>query len=145
MFLGQFAHNIDVKSRTSLPARFREILDARGTERLVITADVEPCLLLYPQDQWQAFLDKLLALPRMDHRVKLVKRLFVGNAHVIGCDSAGRILIPTSLKKHAGLEKEAIFTGQVEHIEIWNPERWREACDETSADELRQALDELGI
>ena len=145
MFRGQFEHSIDAKGRTSLPARFREILAARGSERLVITADVEPCLLAFPLDHWQAFEEKLGALPRLDQRVKLVKRIYIGNAHEVSIDSAGRVLIPPPLRAHAGLEKEAVFTGQIEHIEIWSGESWQKAREEVTAEEFQKALNGLGI
>ncbi len=145
MFRGQFEHSIDAKGRTSLPARFREILAARGSDRLVITADIEPCILAFPLDHWQAFEEKLGTLPRLDQRVKLVKRVYIGNAHEVSVDSAGRILIPAPLREHAGLAKEAVFAGQIEHVEIWSCEGWRKARENVSAEQFQEALDGLGI
>lgn len=145
MFRGQFEHSIDAKGRTSLPARFREILTARGQDRLIVTADVEPCLLAFPLDHWKAFEEKLGSLPRLDQRVKLVKRVYIGNAHEVSVDSAGRILIPASLREHAALGKEAVFAGQIEHVEIWSRDAWQKTREEVSAEEFQQALDGLGI
>ncbi len=145
MFRGQFEHSIDAKGRTSLPARFREILAARGSDRLVVTADIEPCLLAFPLDHWQEIEAKLAALPRLDHRVKLVKRVYIGNAHEVSVDSAGRILIPPPLREHASLGKEAVFAGQIEHVEIWSRASWQKTRDQVSSEEFQQALDGLGI
>ena len=54
MFSGVFQHAIDAKGRTSLPARFRELLAGQGAEKLFITPDlIDPCLVAFAPAAWQ--------------------------------------------------------------------------------------------
>ena len=145
MFRGQYEHTIDAKGRVSLPAKFREILAARGSDRLVVTADVEPCLLAFGLDEWQAFEEKLAALPSMDRRVRMVKRTLVGQAHELTVDGNGRILLPPPLREHAGLGREVVFTGQIDRIEIWSREGWSRTREDVDVGALTDALEGLGI
>ena len=48
MFQGATALNLDVKGRLAIPARHREALVAASEGRLVLTAHLHHCLLLYP-------------------------------------------------------------------------------------------------
>lgn len=128
MFRGLYEHTIDAKGRISLPARFRELVtvgdSANGSGRLVVTRDVEPCLKAYPIEAWQQTEAKLAALPSMNRQARMLKRLLVGSAHDLQVDKSGRILLPPPLRTHAGLEREAVFVGQIDHIEIWSKAAW---------------------
>jgi len=37
---------------------------------------------------------------------------------------SGRVLVPSTLCRHAGLEKEVMVTGNYDHLELWNPPAW---------------------
>jgi len=145
VFRGQYEHTIDAKGRTSLPARFREIIASRGSDRLVLTRDVERCLLAFPLDEWQAFEARLAAQPSMDRRVRMVKRALIGGAHEVQVDGNGRILIPAGLRAHGGLDREVVFAGQIDRVEIWSREAWAAASEAVDAEALQEALEGLGI
>jgi MraZ protein len=147
VFRGRYEHQIDQKGRTSLPARFREILAARGDERVIITCGLDPCLVAYPVAEWQAFEERLAKLPRFEPHVVRIKRLYVSGAIETPVDKNGRILLPPTLRAHAGLERDILFAGMVDHIEIWSRERFRadaQATDEERA-VLAKALADLGL
>ena len=145
MFRGEFEHTVDGKGRTSLPARFRELLAASGSDRMVVTRDVERCLLLFPLAQWEAFERKLAELPSMAPGVRLVKRTLLGSAHEVSVDGNGRILIPQPLREYAGLSREVVFAGQIDRIELWNRDAWRALQEGVDAAALQEALEGLGI
>jgi MraZ protein len=147
VFRGRYEHNVDRKGRTSLPARFREILAARGDERVIVTSGLDPCLVAYPVAEWQAFEERLARLPRFEPHVVRIKRLYVSGAVETPVDRQGRILLPGSLRDHAGIVRDVLFAGMVDHIEIWAQERWRDHAQATDDERavLARALADLGL
>ena len=72
MLKGEYSHNIDAKGRLIIPAKFRDDLG----ENFVITKGMENCLYVYPEDQWNAFEEKLNALPTTTD--KQARVVFIG-------------------------------------------------------------------
>lgn len=59
MFMGEYNHTIDAKGRLIIPSKFREVLG----EEFVITKGLDGCLFVYDNQEWNAFEEKLKALP----------------------------------------------------------------------------------
>ena len=55
MLTGQYQHTIDSKGRVFVPAKFRS--DLQGD--LVIVKGLDSCIVLYNEEQWNAFIKKL--------------------------------------------------------------------------------------
>ena len=144
MFRGHYEHTIDAKGRTSLPARFRHVLAARG-ERLVITpALADPCLDVYPLAEWEGFEQKVAKLPKWDRDTVLLRRRYVSAAVECELDRHGRVLIPSVLREHAALTKEVLWAGIGTTIELWSRGRWDTAqrLDDGELDRWRLAIGE---
>jgi MraZ protein len=124
MFRGRFDYTIDEKGRTSLPAKFREVLSSNYDERLIITT-FDNCLWAYPVAEWQAIEEKIAALPQFKSEVKALQRVFVSGAVECPLDKQGRMVIPTTLREYAGLKKDIVFVGMTKRIEIWSKEKWQ--------------------
>jgi len=125
MFRGRYEHTIDQKGRTSIPSRFRELLSSKySDERLIVTSFVDPCLIAYPVAEWQAFEEKVRALPRFDPKIMQLKRVLISGATECPIDRNGRILIPPVLREFAGLKREIVWAGMVDYIEIWAKDGW---------------------
>jgi MraZ protein len=145
MFRGQFDHAIDVKGRTSLPSRFRDALAATGDPRLVLTpSPFDPCLHLFPLKAWEELEAKIAAQPQFEPNVIRLRRLYVSAAVECEVDKHGRVLVPTSLREHARLVKDALCAGMGRMVELWAKEKWVEACAMTAAEQgdFRRALSE---
>ena len=140
MFMGQYEHSIDAKGRIIIPAKYREDLG----ENFVVTRGLDGCLFLYPNEEWQAFVDKLQNLPSNQNTRKL-QREFLSKAMDVSLDKQGRILIPSMLRTAAALEKEVVFVGMMNRVEVWDKERLE--AQEIAEDEgaLEDAMDELDI
>lgn len=150
MFRGRYDHAIDGKGRTSLPSRFREVLAAQGESRLVITTGLDPCLVAYSMTEWTAFEDRLSKLPQLDPMVAMLRRIYVSGAIETEVDKLGRLLIPQTLRDHAGLEREALWAGMGRHVELWSKDRFEALRaqvlgDETKRMEMARRLAELGL
>ena len=125
MFRGRYEHTIDQKGRTSIPSRFRELLSSKyADDRLIVTSFVDPCLIAYPVAEWQAFEEKVRALPRFDPKVMQLKRVLISGATECPIDRNGRILIPPVLREFADLKREIVWAGMVDYIEIWAKDGW---------------------
>jgi len=150
MFRGQYEHAIDGKGRTSVPSRFREVLTSRNESKLVLTSGLDPCLVAYPMSEWEAFEERLAALPRFDPSVAMIRRIYVSGAVELEMDKLGRVLVPVNLRGYAGLERKGLWAGMGKHLELWSKPRFDELrnsvlTDPTSRLEMAQRLGELGL
>lgn len=128
-FIGEFHHTVDGKGRISIPSIYRDIIRAAPSEKLIITTEMEPCLVVYPVQEWEFFLADLGNFSRMDPKGKQVRRSICSKANPCSLDKQGRILIPMSLRKYAGLGENACVIGGNKYFEIWHPELWSENQD----------------
>lgn len=150
VFRGRYEHTVDGKGRTSLPARFRDVLSASGESRLVITTGLEPCLVAYPLREWEAFEERLAQLPSFDKSVAMLKRIYVSGAVECDIDKLGRLLLPSSLREHAGLTRDVLWAGMGKNIELWDKARFtalQQATldDDAAREEMAKRLAELGL
>ncbi len=127
MFRGIFEHAIDAKGRTSLPARIRDVLAANYDERRIVTTGLDPCRHAYPVREWEALEAALSKRSVLEPGVKQLMRLYVAGAQECSVDKLGRVLIPPTLRAHAGLEKEVVWAGMVRVIELWSATGWAQA------------------
>lgn len=120
MFLGEYAHTIDDKSRLTLPAKYRVELAAG----VIVTRGLDKCLIVYPLSEWQAVSDKVNGLPMTDPQAREFRRLIFSGATDTELDKQGRVLLPQYLREYAGLDGNVIVAGLNTHLEIWAPETW---------------------
>jgi MraZ protein len=147
MFRGRYEHTIDAKGRTSLPARYRDVLAGAGERRIVLTNALDRCLNAYAMPKWLEFEGKLAALPRFDPAVQQLKRLYVSGAVECEIDDSGRILVPPTLRDYAGLEKDVLWAGNGDYAELWDKKTWGKHFDIGAEDRqaIAKRLSELGL
>ncbi|WP_047197462.1 division/cell wall cluster transcriptional repressor MraZ [Caldimonas brevitalea] len=121
MFQGASALALDAKGRLSVPARHRDVLTAIANGQLTVTKHPEGCLMVFPRPAWEAFRDKIAALPMS---ASGWKRIFLGNAMDVEIDSASRVLISPELRAAAGLSKDVMLLGMGSHFELWDAQRY---------------------
>ena len=143
MFLGEYVHSIDEKSRLAIPARFRQAL-AQG---LYVTKGVDRCLYVLTPDGWNRLAERIAALPSMQSSVRQLQRhFFAGAIHVVP-DKLGRIVIPQPLREYAGLEGDVVVAGVHNRIELWSRATWND--EQARADEqtatLAEQMASLGV
>ncbi|MBI4715306.1 MAG: division/cell wall cluster transcriptional repressor MraZ [Nitrospirae bacterium] len=147
MFRGRHTHTIDSKGRVSVPAKFREILAEKHGNLLILTSELDNCLVAFPPEEWRVLEDKVLKFPSMNQHVSKFLRFFISGAEPCPVDGQGRILIPPTLRRHAALNKEVMFVGLLNKIELWDVAQWNQTFprDETQIQEIRQAMADLGL
>jgi MraZ protein len=147
VFRGRYEHTIDAKGRTSVPARYRDVLSAAGERRVVLTSALDPCLVAYAPQEWVAFEDRLGRLSQFDPAVTKLRRIYVSGAVECEIDDVGRILVPPTLRDHARLKKDVLWAGAGRYAELWDAGEWARVFD-TTDDEKRSIaarLAELGL
>ncbi len=132
MFQGAAQLNLDNKGRLAIPSRHRDMLLAHCAGQLVLTADADGCLLLYPQPDWQPIREKLMQLSAFNPRIRALQRFLVGHAEDVVMDAAGRVLISPLLRSHAALDKRVMLVGQGNKFEIWDEARWQSQQEKMS-------------
>ena len=120
-FTGTFRHTIDAKGRLIVPSRLR---DEIADDRVVLTKWAEGCIALWSQEHWDKLVAALLEQPHGDAGARRIKRQLGAWAHSESVDRQGRIGIPTELASYAGLERETVIIGAIDHAEIWDPESY---------------------
>ena len=118
-FQGAALLNLDSKGRLAIPARHRDMLLAACEGNLVLTADGDGCLLIYPQPEWQTKCDQLAKFSTFNPKIRQLQRLMIGYAEEVVMDGAGRVLIPSSLRSYAALDKLVMLVGQGNKFELW--------------------------
>ena len=141
MFMGEYNHTVDTKGRLIIPSRFRDEL---GVE-FVVTKGLDGCLFVFPNNEWQAFEEKLKALPLTNKSARQFARFFVAGATPCELDKQGRILLPGTLREFAGLEKDVVLTGMLNRIEIWSKSKWNENNSYDDMDDIAEQMTDLGL
>jgi MraZ protein len=133
MFLGQFYHNIDEKGRLTVPARFREQLNA---EQCILMKGFDQNLILITASIFDILSQKLSVMSLTDRESRLLKRLIFSTANPVELDRAGRILVPQFLRAAVGLESEAVVVGVGDYIEIWSADEWSKQTEQINDAQL---------
>ena len=150
MFRGINDLNLDSKGRLSIPARYRESIQEKCNGSLVVTADTDRCLLIFPLPEWEQIEQKLTDLPSRDKQVRRLQRLLVGHATECEFDGQYRVLLPLPLRNFAQLNKHAVLIGQGKKFELWDRDSWekmRESWikEEKKSNEIAASLENLSI
>ena len=143
MFMGEYSHSIDPKGRLIIPAKRREQLG----ENFVITKGLDGCLFVYPQEEWEAFEARFREVPLTTKDARKFSRFFFAGAAQMELDKQGRILIPSTLRSFAELEKDVVLVGVLDRVEIWDKDRWEanNEYEDDDMDEIAEHMASLGL
>lgn len=143
MLIGEFHYNIDQKGRLMIPAKFRN----RFGMEAIITKGLETCLFIFPKDEWEKVVEKILKLPISQANSRAFTRLLLAGAYESLIDNQGRVLIPEYLRNYARLQKKVVVIGLYSRIELWDEDIWEKYRkeSESQAQEIAEKLSDLGI
>ena len=139
-FRGHFDYSLDAKKRLNVPPKFR----ASFSSGVVLAKALEPCVAIWTPDgfeQWtETFLSRLG--PLSPERRKLT-RFFAGSSFDAELDSAGRVTLNQALLDHGSISKEVVVVGNLDHLEVWDRDKWIADQRELS-DEIVEIAESLG-
>ena len=127
-FWGTHEHALDNKGRVILPARFREPFRAGA----FLTKLVDGCLALWTPVEFERRTVDMLEKARRGQSERNLTRSFAAASVEVAPDGQGRIAIPPHLREFASLETDVVVNGAINHVELWNPAKWREVDAEGS-------------
>jgi MraZ protein len=142
-FLGEYESTVDSKGRFLLPVGFKKQLPEEGNAQFVINRGLEKCLSLYPIKSWEPIFSDISKLNDFDPKVREFRRYFLNGATMIELDSAGRLLIPQTLREHAGLEKDIVLASAVNKIEIWDKIKYQQFFESFSPESFSKIANEV--
>lgn len=141
MFIGQYDHSIDDKSRITLPARFRDAL----ADGVVLSKGLDGSVDVYPQEAWQMTVaERIGRLDPLLPETRTLQRHFFGGSSEDTPDKQGRVLLPAPLLRFGKLTKDVTVVGSNDHLEIWDRAVWAERLEaiEGSAEHVAERLAE---
>ncbi len=143
MFIGEYHHTLDDKSRVALPARFR----ASWETGAILTRGLDHSLVVFPRVAWERFMGELQTLPWQQAETRALVRLFLAGATEVELDRSGRMLVPEHLRAYASLEREVVFLGLGNRLELWGKGAWEAsiAAAEAQADTIAAALTRFSV
>ncbi|HSN98714.1 MAG TPA: hypothetical protein VLS89_10535, partial [Candidatus Nanopelagicales bacterium] len=146
MFRGSAPAKIDDKGRLKIPTDFRRLIEERYGPELFVTSVLGDSALIYPLPVWEEIEARLTAVPSTDRaKSRYLERVSYFGQQV-RIDVQGRILMPQLLRERADMNGDVVVSGQLDHLVVWNHERFLARLDEQPfTDEDFRALSERGI
>ena len=129
MFMGEYHHNLDEKSRIVIPSQFRSELG----NKFIIVRGIEKCLYGYSEVEWKKIVEKLQTLSFTKADARNFARTFFSGATVCELDKSGRVVLSSNLLNHANLNKECVIIGANDRFEIWDSNSWENLLKENDS------------
>jgi MraZ protein len=117
VFLGEYFHSLDGKSRVVMPSGFRRDLE----DGCVVTKGQDRQLVLFPSGEFEARAAEVTEMQQNRSGRRFSRTVFSG-ADLQALDKSGRVLIKPDLRDFADLETgtEIAVIGVYDHVELWN-------------------------
>lgn len=125
MFKGMFEHQLDDKNRLRIPSKFKKELTGENGERAYsFFRGMHNCICVMADDE----LDETLASISQDgiSESSQAATMFFSWIFSAEEDAQGRVVLPTVLKKIAGVQKDLVTIGRGNRLEIWAAEKYYE-------------------
>ena len=127
LFLSTYVNKVDRKGRVSVPATFRSTLATNSQPNLIVAfpllhvAAVE-CTGSNRIEEMQERID---TLEQYSEEHENLTQLFA-DSYQMQMDPEGRIVLPSPLKEHAGIDCDVAFVGRGAMFHLWDPIRYEE-------------------
>ncbi|HMN05319.1 MAG TPA: division/cell wall cluster transcriptional repressor MraZ [Flavobacteriales bacterium] len=118
--LGEYDVRLDAKGRLVLPSGLKKQLADTLSKGFVVNRDVfQPCLVLYPNQVWEATSRMLGRLNRfVGKNMEFIRRFTAGATH-LELDGSGRLLLPKALMDDPKLGKDLKLVCLGDRVEVW--------------------------
>jgi MraZ protein len=143
--VGTYECKVDAKGRVLMPSPLKKQLASSLQEGFVLKRSVfQPCLELYPMQEWNAMMQKINKLNRFVKKNNDFIRRFTAGVKVVEIDALGRVLIPKDLVGFASISKDVVFSSAVNIVEIWDKDLYEKSINGEDVDFADLAEDVMG-
>ena len=133
--IGTYECKVDAKGRLMISSAFKKQLAPVLQEGFVVKRAVfQPCLELYPMQEWNKVMLKINSLNRFIKKNNDFIRRFTAGVKEVELDSSGRLLIPKDLCHFAGIKKQIVLSSAINIIEIWDKDSYEKSIEDTVMD-----------
>ena len=122
MFFGSYEHSLDGKNRIRIPANFKEGLG----ENPSIAIGADGGLVIYPASTMRDITEKIKE-KGIPQEKRAAIRNFLANMFQVSEDAQGRFILNAMLRDVASIDKDVVFVGVNDRVEVWSTERWAKA------------------
>ena len=126
-FIGEYRAKMDDKGRLIFPSAFKALMPAGAPARFVIRKNTfEECLDMFIYEEWEKESARIREmLNPFDREDAMFWRAYTRDRAVVEPDpKLGRMTIPRKLLELIGANKEIVFSGSDNKIEIWAAEKY---------------------
>jgi MraZ protein len=126
LFVSNFTQKLDAKGRVSIPASYRAMLQREQSgslfcypapERAAFDAGGQALI-----EEMRRFIERF---PEASVEREQFAAALYGTSETLKIDSEGRLVLPESLKIHAGIGNSVTFVGLGHKFQMWEPERFQ--------------------
>ena len=143
--IGTYECKADAKGRLMISSAFKKQLSPILQQGFVLKRAVfQPCLELYPMQEWNEVMLKVNSLNRFVKKNNDFIRRFTAGVRVIELDASGRLLIPKDLCQFAGIKKQIVLSSAINIIEIWDKDNYEKTIDDAATDFASLAEEVMG-
>ncbi len=140
-FSGTHLNKVDSKGRVSVPATFRALLRAQretddGSPEAPLylrRSTFHPCLEAWSEKGFQSLTERLNKYDRLSPEYDDASMAIFADSYRLETDKEGRVVLPASLARYAGIDGPVAFMGAGAHFQIWEPEAATRRLEEARA------------
>ena len=144
MMSGMVSLQVDPKGRLRIPSKYRSALGGEGS---VIYAMINSncCLNIISGEKANEIISKLSKVVSIAVTERsTAARLILSSISELKEDGQARFTLPPMLRKFAGINKNVVFAGMGNSLELWDADKWDELHNIVcNPEEFRQAVASL--
>ncbi len=143
-FIGTYECKVDAKGRLMLPTSLKKQFGSLEEGFVLKRSVFQPCLELYPMDEWNKMMQKINKLNRFVKKNNDFIRRFTAGVKMVEIDTNGRLLIPKDLVVFAKIEKDIVLSSAVNIVEIWDKDLYENVIENATDDFADLAEEVMG-
>jgi MraZ protein len=143
VYTGNHRHTLDDKNRLTIPSLWRAAHSE--TDTFLATPHPDGYIAVLPPAAVEDLHAKIAAMPLSDSDAQDAIASFFSETHSITFDKQGRISLTDELRRHAGIDRDAVLVGSMSKFNLYSPERWSRVKQKTDGENQRDTMRRLGI